>query len=358
MGGLVFKFPTNVEMDAITQEYRPDPSRFIGETILPAKPKKVQRVEWFERHNVKGKTSVHTMDTDAKISGRRGETLKSYEPIPHKEAELVKESEILKARDLATLGGVISMDELVMDSFRTAMIKDDVAMEVERWAALQGELDINENGVVIHETFPIQEYTPQTEWDDLANATVLKDLNAIKLMFRATGATAQGAKLYLNATSFNVILENKNPDDLRGFNVDNFRSAAFDIDQFNKLLTARALPNFQIYDEGWIDDDGNFQTFIPDGIGILVGKRQAGETVGDYAMTPTLHRSVNGQAAPGRFAFVTVNGQQSQLGQTGVSLAQLGGSSNPRFEVVHGVYGGPRLLYARSVVKINAFAAA
>ena len=355
MSGLVFRFPTNVEMDAITQEYRPDPARFIGQTILPPVAKNTQRVEWFERHNVKGKTSVHTMDTDARTVGRRGETLKSYEPIPHKEAEIVKESEILKSRDLATLGGVISMDELVMDAFRTAMLKDSVAMEVECWSALQGQLSINENGVVIEETFPIQEYTPQTEWDDLANATPLKDLNAVKLMFRATGASAQGSKLYLNEGTFHKILENQNANDLRGFNVDNFRSAAFDIDQFNKLLAARGLPMFQIYDEGWINEGGNFQLFIPNGKAILVGKRQAGESVGDYAMTPTLHRSVNGVAAPGRFAFVTVNGQQSQLGQTGVSMAQLGGHSNPRFEVVHGVYGGPRLIYPRSVIKINAF---
>ena len=355
MDGLVLTFPTNVEMDAITQEYQPDPAAFIGQSILPPTPRNTQRVEWDELDNMTGKTSVHTMDTDPIVKGRPGSKLKSYEPIPHKESELVKESEILKARSFGTLGGTISLDYLVMDTFRRAMNKDSIAIESECWQSLLGELSIDENGVKISETFPVQQYVPMTAWDDLANATPLKDLNAIKLLFRGTGASAQGASFYLNQSTFNKMLENTNQADLRGFNVDNLRSAAFDLVQFNRLLSARGLPNFAIYDEGFIDDGGNFQTFLPDGKGVIVGRRPAGEKIGDYVMCPSLHRSVNGMPAPGRFAFVTVNGQPNTMGAQSVSMAQLGAVGNPRFEVVHGVYGGPRILYPRSVIVVSAF---
>ena len=103
MAGLVLKFPTNVEMDVTTQEYQRDASKLKGQTLLPIETSNSQRVEWDELDNEKGMTAVHTMDTDPKVAGRPGSKLKSYEPIPHKESELVKESELLKARAFGRL---------------------------------------------------------------------------------------------------------------------------------------------------------------------------------------------------------------------------------------------------------------
>lgn len=355
MPGLVLKFPTNVEMDATTQEYSRDAVKLQGQTILGQTMNNTQRVEWDELDNERGRTSVHTMDTDPIVKGRPGSALKSYEPIPHKEAELVKESEMLKARAWGTLGGVISIEDLVMERFRAAMGKDDITIEVEIWSALSGALSINENGFILSETFPIQEFTPTIAWDQVATATPLKDFNAIKLLFRGTGASAQGAQCWVNAGTFNKLLENTNADDLRGFNVENFKSAAFDLDQFNKLLEARGLPVFKIYDEGWYDDAGNFQLFIPTGKAIIIGRRPPGQPVGEYKTTQTLHRNVNGVPAPGRFAFITTNDKPNAIGMTTVSLADLGAGANPNIKVVHGVYGGPVIKYPRSVVKVNAF---
>jgi major capsid protein E len=356
MDGLVLRFPTNVEMDVTTQEYQRDASKLKGQQILPMKLVQSQKVEWDEKDNVVGMTAVHTMDTDPKVRGRRGSNLKSYEPIPHKETELIKESELLKARSFGTLGGVINIDDLVMGAFSDAMSLDDVRIEWEIWQALQGQLNIDENGVVLSETFPIQEYTPDVPWDERADAFVLRDLNAIAQLFTPVGASAQGSIAHLNQATFNKILENTNPLDLRGFNVDNFRSAAFDLGQFNKLLEARKLPIFDVYDEGFHDDLGVFRRFIANGKVVIEGKRPPGQRIGDYVSTPSLHRVVNGQPAPGRFAFITVNGQANDLGMVaGVSLQQVGSVGNPNIGIVHGVYGGPRLVYPRTVVKVNAF---
>ncbi|GEM_PF-1880510 len=355
MQGLVLKFPTNVEMDFTTQEYQRDSSKLKGQMILPVVGKQSQVVEWDELDNEKGMTSVHTMDTDPKVASRPGSKLKSYEPIPHKETELVKESELLKARAFGTLGGVISIQDLVMEAFLRGMNKDDIRIEWEIWQALQGALTINENGYILNETFPIQEYTPNVAWDQLATAAPLKDLNAVKLLFAGTGASAQGAIAHSNQATFNKILENTNADDLRGFNVDNFKAAAFDLMQFNKMMEARGLPIWDIHDEGFYPDQGDFQRFIANGKVIIEGKRPPGQKVGDYCTTPSLHRSQGGMPAPGRFAFITVNGQPNSTGTEAVSLAQLGASGNPSIGVVHGVYGGPRIKYPRSIVKINAF---
>jgi hypothetical protein len=356
MGGLVLKFPTNVEMDVTTQEYTRDASKLEGQQILPITPKQAQKVEWDERDNVLGMTAIHTMDTDPKVRKRRGSKRHSFEPIPHKESELVKESELLKVRAFGTLGGVINIEELVMDAFRDAMTLDDVRIEWEIWQALLGELIINENGYQLDEVFPVQQYTPNVPWNHREGAFPLRDHNAIAQLFAPVGASAEGAVERMNQKTFNALLENINTDDLRGFNVNNFRAASFDITQLNTLLSSRGLPIIKVYDEGCHDDAGVFRRFIPNGKSVIVGKRSAGQKIGDYVTTPSLHRTANGAPAPGRFAFITVNGEVNGLGmQAGVSLTDLGGVGNPSIGIVHGVYGGPRILYPRSIVVVNAF---
>jgi Phage major capsid protein E len=360
VGGLVFKFPRNVVLDQVVQEVVRDRSRLIGQTILPFVEKDTQMVEWDEKDHEQGMTSVHTMGTDPKISGRPGSKTHLYEPIPHKEEEVIKENEMLKARALGTLGGVINLNDYVMERFNAGIDKDWVRAEWEIWQALRGRLQIDENGVLIDETFPIQTFDAVTDgvggvyYDNLDDATPLADWNKCKLKFRNTGATAQGAKEYMNQTTLNRILENKNTDDIRGFN-EGFRAITFDLAALNKMQTARGLPEIIPYEEGTEDDLGNFSTFIPDGESIIVGKRMAGQTVGDYVLTPTFHRQRNGNAAPGFFAFVTVNGKGSPSGSAAISIEELGASGNPKVGVVHGMYGGPRLLYPRTIIKRKLF---
>jgi hypothetical protein len=52
---------------------------------------------------------------------------------------------------------------------------------------------------------------------------------------------------------------------------------------------------------------------------------------------------------------VLVNGQPNSAGAAAISLAQLGAHGNPSIGVCHGVYGGPRIKYPRSIIKVNAF---
>lgn len=350
MGGLVFTFPRNRALDEVTQQVIRDKSKLIGQTILPFVEKDTQIVEWDEMDNEQGMTSVHTMGTDPKIASRPGSKTHRFAPIPHKEEEVIKENEMLNARALGTLGGVINLNDLVMERYNAGINKDWIRSEWEIWQTLRGRLQINEGEVIIDETFPIQEFIPDVSYDNLEDATPLKDSNAIKLMFRNTGATAQGAKEYMTQASLNLFLENKNTDDIRAFN-EGFRAITFDLAGLNKMNTSRGLPEIVPYDEGYEDTSGNFHTFIPDGESIIVGKRPVGQMVGDYLLTATFHRRKNGQAAPGFFAFITVNGRGNPTGSVSISLEELGASGNPKVGIVHGFYGGPRLKYARSIIK-------
>lgn len=348
---LTITYPTNVALDKVIQQYVIDTSGFKGLEIMPVENAMTQKVQWDELDNERGMTAPHLLGTDPRIDLRPGSRLREYTPISFKETDLVKEDELLRARMLGTLGGVVNINTIVATLAKARMDKTRIRQEWTIWEALRGQLTINENGVFVSETFPIQQYTPLVPWSDLQNATPLKDFNAIKLLLRGTGATDKGAIARINQTTANWLLENQNPNDLKGFQGANFTQLPFSLDQINTILTARGLPTLEVYDEGYYDKDGTYKTFIHDGDVHLEGKRQRGERTGNWISTPTLHRSVNGMPAPGFFEILEVNGMPSN-GATTISLAELGAGKNPKFELTGGIYGGPAMRYARSNIRM------
>jgi hypothetical protein len=354
MSGITYTFPTNVELDVMTQEYMVERGKFIGDTILPFAEFQAQKVRWDEKDSERGMTAPHSMDADPTIDKRPGSKTREYEPIPFKESDLIKESELLRARELGTLGGVVNLDRLVAQTVRAREDKTFIRAEWLRWKTLTGGFTIEENGVKVSETFPIQHYRVAVSFENRDQATPLKVANEVKLLFRGTGASASGAKEYLNQTTLNTILENANPKDIQQFKSSNFRNISYGLEDMNKILEVRGLPILVPYDEGYIDKNGNFQTFILDGHSVVVGKRPAGQVVGNFAMTPSLHRSKNGMPAPGVFTFLEVNGQPNR-GSVTVDVETLGASANPNIKVTGGVYGGTLLWYARSIVEKTLF---
>lgn len=348
--GLTLSYPTNHQLDTVVQEYVVQTENFRGVEILPENEAMTQKVRWDEKDRDRGMTAPHVMGTDTKIDKRPGSKTREYEPIPFKESDVMKENEILRARELGTLNQTIDLNRAVGEMVKSRMDKTKIRMEWLRWQTLRGEINVSENGVKVNESFPVQNYTVVNDWNDLENATPLKDLNQIKLMFRGTGASAKGAKIWLNQTTANWLLENQNPDDLKGFQNSNYLNLAFSIEEVNKILTARSLPTIEVYDEFAVDEDDNEELFIPDAEIIVVGARPGGQKVGDVCLTPSLHRQKGGLPAPGYFSILEVNGKPT-TGSMTVTLAELGAGSNPSFKTTGGVYGGTRLIYPRSVIR-------
>ena len=347
---LTFKFPTQVELNMMTQAYVIDRARMKGQTIIPFKDTLTSKVQWDELDNERGMTAPHQQDNDPKIVERPGSKLREYTPIFFKESELIKESEILNARAFGTLGGVINLDDLVAQRLKARIDKDFIRAEWLIWEMLQGNISIDENGVKVDEDFAVTPYDPTTDWDDHDASTPLADLRAIALAFRGTGATGGGATMYVNQTDMNHILANKNDDDFWGFVNSNFRKTTYSVDELNALLRANGLPVFEVYDEGYIDAAGVFQTFIKDGKPIVVGRRA--QTLGNFMLTPSLHEQSNGMPAGGFFSIITVNGDKSN---GTVNLADLGANPNPKIMITTGFYGGPTLYYPKSIMNVTAY---
>jgi hypothetical protein len=342
VNGIIYRFPTNVSMTQTTQEYVIEREKLLGLKIMPFEEHMTSRVQWDELDSERGMTSPHNMGTDPKIGRRPGRKLHEYTPIPFKETDPITEDELLMARQAGTLGGVVDLHELVGRVQKARVDKTFLRAEWCVWRALRGRLQIDENGVHVDETFNIQTYDVEDDWDDFEAATPLRDDQAVALKFRGTGASAKGARAYLNQTTLNWRLGNRNSNDLAGLWPANLSSVLYDLEQMNKLQEKRGLPVYELYDEGYIDDDGDYQTFIEDGEVIVVGARPAGQKVGGFAMTPTLHNQRNGMPAPGFFSILEVNGRGNP-GVVEVSSADLGAGKNPKIEITGGVYGGPRM---------------
>jgi len=347
---ITYRFPTNVSVDGVLQEYVIQREKLKGINLLPFQNLYTQRVVWDELDRERGATAPHNMNADPKVDDRPGSKRHEYTPIPHKETDLLTERDILMPATLGTLGGVLDLSTEIGRITKARADKSYIRAEMEIWQALRGHLQVNENGVVVDEVFPIQTYNALVDWDEFETATILVDLMNVALKFRFTGASARGAVGYLTQTTANWVLRNINPDDLKGFQNQNFLSLPYSLDQVNTILTARGLPTLEVYDEGYVDEEDVEQRFVEDGEVVVIGKRMDGNRIGDYGLTPTAHRQENGQPAPGFFSIVEVNGQPNP---GSVTVAQLGSGKNPKIEITGGMYGGPRLKYPRSVVKMD-----
>lgn len=349
---LVLTFPTNAEVDMVVQAFVADPNQYIGQSILPMATSMSQKVRWDERERDRGLTAPHVMGTDPKIDTRQGSKQYEYEPIPFKETDLLKESEILRSRELGTMAGTLDLGNEIARIAKGRFDKTMARVEKLRWDALKGAISITENGVTVSETYAVETHTPLVDWDTPATARPLADFNALKLKFRGTGASAAGAIAYMNQKTANWLLENQNAADIKGFQNSNYTSLPYSVEELNKILAIRGLPQIFVYDEGYIAENNTWTPFLADAEVIVVGKRPQGQAVGDFMSTATLHRSVNGQPGPGYFTVVEVNGQPSeQVGS--VSMSQLGAAKNPKVEITGGIYGGVRMIYPKSVINFT-----
>jgi hypothetical protein len=357
MAGVVVQYPTNVALDRVIQEYMVQKELLIGiKEVMPFENQATQLVEWDLLDNLQGMTASHNVGTDPVLGQRRGSSTLRYAPLYFKQQELIREDEILQRRQLGTLGNVVNIDNLVTRVAVDGIDLDYLRAEYLVWLSLCNfGFTINNNGVIQTETFAFQSFTSAVSWATYATATPSADFNSLKPLARGTGGTLKGAKAYMNSTTASNLLQNDNPADLYGLKGPNFATQTFSIEKVNELLTARSLPTLEEYDEGFYPIGSNdFQTFIPDNFVVVKLRRPASQAQqpGNIALTPSVHRIVNGKEAPGFFSKLEVNGRAA-MGSVTIDLEELGSSANPRIGVFHGWYGGPISRLPRSYIIMN-----
>jgi len=354
---ITYRFPTNVSLTEVVQEYTIQRDKLVGNKLLPMRPRDTQFIEWDELDYEAGMTAPHNMNVDPRVSGRPGQKTHRFAPLFFKETDVLKESDMLMPRMAGTLGGVLDLSAEIARISKARVDKNFLRLEWLIWQTLKGHLQYNENGVRVDETFGVQTQNALVDWDEFATATIIKDFQVMALRGRGLGVSFKaGATAYMNQTTANWAVNNRNDNDLWGYRNRDSVNATYSISDVNKILVAQSCPTIEVHDEGYYDSDGNFKLSLADGEVVVVGKRAAGETVGDVILTPSLHDAAmaaagGGGAQHGFFSIIEVNGQANP---GVVTIAELGGHKNPKVEITGGFYGGPRLLYPKSVINFNA----
>jgi len=145
---------------------------------------------------------------------------------------------------------------------------------------------LNQAGQVIHEAqFNVTNVSAAIPWTNFLGSFPLRDFRQVQLLGRGTSARFDScAKAYMNRETANLLFSNTNPNDVGRVGLSaccNFMSQ----EQINQQFAAQGLPQVVIYDEGFVDDNGGFNTYIPFGYVVIIGCRPNNVPVGHYWLT-------------------------------------------------------------------------
>jgi hypothetical protein len=169
--------------------------------------------------------------------------------------------------------------ELIGNSVLNAMntLADRYTMLVEKtfWQGVGGEMSIDTaNGsaplTVPTGTVQLPVLAGTDVWSDTVNADPLKDIDAARSAFRGTGFSPK--YIVMNQVTYEAFV---NTDSVKAELGEALRSA---IVMGLDLPTVRGMA-LQVYDEGYIDDNGTFQNYVPDGVVVFEGVSPVAQAV-------------------------------------------------------------------------------
>ena len=334
-----FVYPTNREMQSILPEKvaRLSAER-VGLQIMPTRHVNAGIIQWNQKDNYRGLQQLRGLDGAPQHVIRTGSTTFNYNPGVYGEFSIIGETELTLRAGGVTQDVPISIEDLVLEEQDRMIQRELDRIEQINWLAIAGTFSISStNGVIFTDTFNLQTYSRITAWATVATAVPLQDFRAIALLGRGNGVNfGAGATAYMNRATANTLIGNTNTGDLGGKRVMGGNSIN-NVPGIATLLQGEDLPQLAIYDEGYYDETNAFQLFIPNNRVFVIGKRPAGDRIGEYLMTRNLN---NPNGAPGRYNYV--------LDRTNATNAEK--RTPPNIEIHQGHNGGPVIYHPKSII--------
>lgn len=336
-----YSYPDNITLNQIAQEMMPrlTQNRPIFQDF-PINNVEDDIIEWDQRGNFIGLQQIRGLGGAPNHVKRVGANTFRFEPGYYGEYTEINERELLRARKLGQLSGRVDVTEHVTHQQAQLLQRRLDRIESIIWTLLAtGTFAIAQGNIVMAtDTFTIQTFAAGVTWSTFATATPLANMRAVQLLQRGFSLSfGAGAKAYMNRSTFNNFLSNTNANDLggrRGAGLSTINGPA----AVNQLFAQDDLPNIVVYDEGYYDDTSTFQLFIPNNKVILVGRRTAGDTLGEYRCTLNVN---NGDGSSGPYMMVYDSAQEN------------GGRPPRHIEVHDGHNGGPVLFHPAGIVVLT-----
>lgn len=325
-----------IEQDLLPLMVRDDPVF----DVFPMVNDDTDLLRWEQKDNYVGLQQLRGINNRPPRISRIGTKGYLARPGVYGEYGVIDEEEITKRRPFGTIGGPpIDISEPVMEIQEQLLIRRLNRVRQIAWLLMAtGTFAVsNGQGVLMHtDAYTMQTFTATVPWGTTATAHPLADLRLAKILGRGKSVVFDGAsRIWVNAVTANNIMNNANAADLFGRRgmVGTTLNSLTDI---NAIFLANDLPQIKVYDEGYLDDTGTFQLFIPNNVAILIGRRSNNAPLGEYRMTRNAN---NPGAAPGPYMRVIDN--------INTTLEV------PRQITVHdGHNGGPVLFYPSAIVRM------
>ncbi|MDF2568628.1 MAG: hypothetical protein K0R55_232 [Sporomusa sp.] len=323
-------FPTTRELTHIVRNRASDTSNFIGRKLCPTVPVYAAEIEYDVLNPSFGMTKAHQIGTNPKTVKRPKMETKRSGTAYWKETGRLNEEELLNLRKAGTLNERAGRDAVI----QLGLHLDTRLFVRQEWLIwqmlIENEIDIDEEGVNFTVTFNLPDKTDISadaakKWTAFDKSDPIGFLVSQIQSYRGSGAKAR--TIYLNSVTAGwAIQSSKFVDMLKQSSFAGFLSPLNAIPALKLLIPD---VDFVIYDEGYLDEELNFQLFIPDGEIVICGD-YPGEKVMDFASTISLHNGGLDKPQPGKFSLVEDKSSSEK---------------NPYVDVTVGIYGLPRMYH-------------
>lgn len=315
LANVQFAYPSPAELREIERQLLPtltlDDPIF---DLFPIVEVNAWRLKWRQRDNFQGLQMVRGLGGEFKTVAAPGMAEYDFEPGVYGESALIEEEELTTAAEAASYTDFVSLTDQVSD--RQAFLLNRRINRIRKvlWDLVtSGKYQVfDRSGTLKHVgTFPLKTVTAGTAWSSRSTATPYADLTALPLQARGQSASfGAGAVVYVNRKKLNDLLLNSNAADLFGRRT----AAGATVNTqagLNDLLASQAdaadVPKIVCYDEGYYSDGtdgytkGQFVTFIPDTVAVVVGRRTSGAKLGEYRLCRNAN---NPDMGPGAYTRV------------------------------------------------------
>lgn len=332
---LSYIYPSQAELTEIEQEKLP--TLTVGNPIfeiMPIENKEATSVQWEQKDNYKGLQELRGMNGKPTRVQMVGSKRFKMEPGVYGEFIELQEEELMTRRKLGTFGTPINIDDLVMDAQDQLLERRLARLSKIGWDLLQGTFTVSSNNGLLHtDSYATQTFASSTVWSNQGSSTPLADFRAVRLLQRGKSVSfGSNATAYMNQTTYNYLLANTNTNDIAGKRLAGLSTPVTGA-ELETIMLGDNLPKIRVVDDGYLDDDGNFQLYIPDGKVILVGYRP-GVEICNYVMTKNIN---NPDEAAGAYTKTIVRDNEVPLS----------------VEVHDGHNGGPKISFPSAIVNMT-----
>lgn len=336
------RMPTNAEMQTLQQDLMP---RFINGrlayNLLPFKESDFAQIIFHEPDIFRGMQNWRGLDKPTRTVRDHWNpygSMRAVEPGYWGESDCISEAFLTRAAQPGTCMEVIDLTEHIVRRQERLLERRYNRIEFNIWQALIfGKYEaLSDSGQVMEQQFfNVQQVSSIVPWSDPLLSTPMADFRCIKLRGRGTSASfGPTANAYMNAVTANCLFRNLNPVDI-GKSALTACCTWQGLDVINQQFAAQELPKLHIYDEGFVDENGNFFPYLPDGYVAILGTRPGNVPLGHYWLT----RNAVGCAISSGFWTKLVDTCDREVPR--------------RISLYDGHNGGPAIEYPKAVIVLR-----